>query len=554
MKLRKAFFIVVFGFVTNAFTQAQTHEDHVTIVGSFRPTLREFNKINIQPEIENTAFEIGETTITYIDTVLVSNIELELITPVNTKTEENISSFNNFVQAGIGTRISPIFVYKHNSKLAKNTAFGLNIAHHSSWMNKSEYAPSSFMKTQFGLSLDTKLNNLLVKSKVFYKNDLVRFYGFNPDDFPLLPYDIESITENYKTLGFQSHLQSSTNASTKIYHELWIDYQYFEGKFRSNEHCISMKGYGEKSYKWLKSNAKQRIALEAEFANYLNADSISSTNNTQLSLLPSLKLSGEFYQLKLGLRVVFHSQLHSNLHIFPAFEGGLFLFDQSLKFYASLGGNSQRMDYQYYVTENPYVRSIIPQQWQHTPIVFTGGIKALLMPKLDVHIGVEYRQTDNDGFFISDSTAAFVNKFSVIYDKVKVVSFTAEGAFHLNQRLDLKVVYLYNQYANTSLAAAFYHPANQLKFSGEYLYDERIKFTSTVYYVGKRTASSYLDSKEYLHNLNPYIDLNVGCIYKVNDSFDVFVLANNLLNWQYERFYHYPVNGVEFYGGINVRF
>jgi hypothetical protein len=551
---RIALITVGFFFFNCAVLQAQSHQEHVTIVGSFKPSLGEFKKINITPEVETTSFEMGNAVVSRIDTVLASEIELELITPINLKTEDSHTGFNNFVLAGIGTRISPVFVYRHNSKLSKNTAFGLGISHHSSWLNKPEFGPSSFMNNNFNLSLDNKINNYKVKSKLFYKGEILRFYGFHPDDFPSLDYDLESITQNLQTIGIQSFMQSNTKSTDGIYHELGIDYQYFHDKFQTKEHNISISGSAEKSYKWLKFNAKQSVSLEAEANTYFNSDTIETSNNLQMSLLPSVKLSGDFYLLKIGFTAVLHSHENSNIHIYPALEGGLFLLNRSLKFYATLGGNSQRINFQKLANENPYVNSILPMRWQQTKLDFKGGVKALVLPGLDFNFGIEYRKTDDEVFFVTDSTSIFSNNFSVVYDDVKVIGLLGEVSYELNQQINLKFVYRYNKYTNSAITTAFYKPENQLKITGEFDYNEKLKFTSSIYYVGERMASTYLASKETIHILSPYVDLNVGGIYKINDSFEVFVQLNNLLNWQYERFYNYPVNGVEFYGGITVRF
>jgi hypothetical protein len=523
-------------------------------VGSFHPKLGEFNKINVLPEIENTTFEIGDTSVMRTDTVLTSDIELELISPINLKTEETQDNFNNFVLAGIGTRISPVFIFRHNSKLSKNTSFGLGISHHSSWLNKQEYAPSSFMNSGFGISLDNKLDNYLLKTKVFYKNEILRHYGFFPDEFSTLNVDIESITQKYQTFGLQSHLQGNAKTSIGFNHEIGIDYQYFHDKFQTGEHSFAVETKGEKSYKWLKNNAKQSISLEAGLQTWFNSDSLKTANNMQLVAQPSLKLAGDFYQLKIGFAVVLHSHENSNVHLYPALEGGLFLLDKSLKFYSSLGGDAQRISFQKLAIENPFVSSILPLQWQQTKIDFKGGVKALVMKNLDLNFGIGYRKTDDEFFYITDSTAFLSNKFLVVYDDVEVLSFVAEAAYRLNQRINVKAVYHNTRYTTKTLTTAFYRPVNKLQLSGEYAYSEVLHFTSSIYYVGERKASTYKSGNETLHSLTPYVDLNIGAKYIVNESFNIFVQTNNLLNLHYDRFYHFPVNGVEFYGGITIRF
>lgn len=533
---------------------AQGHDEHVTIKGSFQPTLRDFGKLSVAPEIETNAFEIGETIIQPIDTVLASNIELELITPLNLKTENAQPNFQNYLLAGFGSRVSPVFVYKHNSNLSKNIAFGLGISHHSSWMNKNEYAPSSFMNNQIDLNLDNKLNNYTLHSKAFYANEMVHYYGFKPIDYPVIAVDNELITQKYQTFNISSGLQSSRKSNGGLYHEATINYQYFSDKFKSSEHAIVMNASAEKAYKWLKSKDKQFIAVETGLNSYINGDSVSGTNNFRFNIVPSVRLSGDYYQLKLGVNLDLHTNDHSPVYIFPAIESGLFLFERNLKFYANLGGNSQFNGYQQLAKENPFVSSVLPLEWKNTSLKFQGGMKALLFHDFDIHIGVEYSNIKNESFFVTDSTSVYSNKFTLFYDDVKWFTFLAEVGYSLTEKLELKSVYRYNKIQLHDLTAPFYQPTNQFNLLANYTFDEKLRFNASVYYVGERFASTYASGLETIHTLKPFVDLNLGGLYKINDSFEVFAQLNNLLNWQYQRFYNYPVNGFELYAGITVRF
>ena len=65
--------------------------------------------------------------------------------------------------AGFGSRISPVFLYKHNSNLTKNLGLGVGIKHYSSWLDIKDLGPSAFMNNAFDIGLtSTGSSNLQI--------------------------------------------------------------------------------------------------------------------------------------------------------------------------------------------------------------------------------------------------------------------------------------------------------------------------------------------------------------------------------------------------------
>ncbi len=551
------FMIVLLAFFIGLFPNtmiAQNHQEHVSIIGSYRPVLAEFSKININPEVETSEFSLGEITLNQTDTVLASNIELELITPLSLKTDDTKNGYSSFLKAGIGSRISPLFVFRHNSLLSKKTRFGLGISHFSSWLNMPDFAPSSMMNTEFSASLDRNTKTYISESKVYYKQQMNHYYGFNPDNFFGLYADVESIKQNYQTFGFETSLRSLEGKGNNRPYEATAAYSMFSAKFGSKEHKASLSGKVENPLDWLSTDDQQTLLLNADIQTFFNTDSVRSKNNFQISLNPSFRLAGDFYLLSVGANLILHSDVRSEVHLYPAVTGGLFVFDKKLKFYASLEGSSRKIDYQSLVEENPFVSPVLPLHWQHNKLDFSGGVKVFALKSLDIHVGVRYRDMHNAAFFVSDTTASFNNQFTLLYDDASLFSLNAEAAVRLPFGVDIHALYVYNQYSTSHLSYAYYKPSHTLTLSGTYALNNSLSFNTTVYYVGQRTAATYEYGILKNHTLNGYVDLNAGADLKINESFVVFAEINNLLNWQYDRFYNYPVHGVELFGGIKMRF
>jgi hypothetical protein len=54
--------------------------------------------------------------------------------------------------------------------------------------------------------------------------------------------------------------------------------------------------------------------------------------------------------------------------------------------------------------------------------------------------------------------------------------------------------------------------------------------------------------------MDPFTDLNLGIDYRYNKSFSAFVQFNNIANNRYQRFYAYPVYGINVLGGFTFTF
>ena len=53
---------------------------------------------------------------------------------------------------------------------------------------------------------------------------------------------------------------------------------------------------------------------------------------------------------------------------------------------------------------------------------------------------------------------------------------------------------------------------------------------------------------------DPIIDLNLRADYRVTPKISIFARGNNLVNRQYQRFYGYPVKGINVIGGATYTF
>ena len=177
-----------------ALTAAAQHDEQVTVEGKYRPKVNKVNKLVLQPETPQPSYEFPSSEVNPKEAKQKFALDLEKIAPTafTAKDDKLVVPTKNFIMAGAGTRLSPLFLYKHNSMLTKTLGLGVGIKHNSSWLNIKDYAPSSYMNNDFEINLTTsKFDGLQLDGGVYYNNDMYHYYGINLVETPLTEEQLE---------------------------------------------------------------------------------------------------------------------------------------------------------------------------------------------------------------------------------------------------------------------------------------------------------------------------------------------------------------------------
>ena len=151
--------IVILTLALLALQAAAQHDEQVTVEGKYRPKVNKVNKLQLTPETPQPSYAYPSTEVNPKDAKQKFDLTLEKIAPTGfaSKNDKLVNPTKNFLLAGIGTNLSPVFLYKHNSKLGKDFGLGVGVKHNSSWINIRNYAPSSYMNNAFDVNLTTSV-------------------------------------------------------------------------------------------------------------------------------------------------------------------------------------------------------------------------------------------------------------------------------------------------------------------------------------------------------------------------------------------------------------
>ena len=539
------------------------HNEEVTIEGTYRPKVNKVDKIVMQPETPQQQFEMPGTEIHLMDVDRRFPIALDKLSAqnYNGKNARMPESTKNFLLVGFGSRISPVFLYKHNSNLTKNLGLGVGIKHYSTWLDLKEYAPSSLMNNAFEIGLSSsKYKNVQLGGNVYYKNDMVHYR--------------EGAKQVYNTIGGHFGLTPTSTRTGEVSHHLGVDYHYTFDNTYAREHFVGAEyGLGYTQSWWGDKSHPQKIGVDlgaqGDFfdGSHLDFTGMPVVNRNDLFLIkvnPYFEMGDEFYKLHLGVRLDGVNRVQNKdqfLAVRPDVSGSLYVLNKKLEFYAGLNGGRKLMTYSDIITENPFVGCDFGLLAQNVKLGFDGGVRTNISEVVDLHLGVRYRHTDNDPLFVSTRNQAYL--CDLVYDETQLTSVLADMRVKLRGGFTTDLGFAYNNYKTTDEDYAWHRPKMEGKLKLTYDVNDKLAFNTTFLYQGMRYAKVWNDGPYWMAKnppvydavkLKDVYDLSLGADYCFNDQLSAFAKLDNVLNQKYQLYYGYPVEGIQFFAGLKMRF
>ena len=569
MKKHIILIISIFLLSMSAFAQ---QDEQVTVEGKFRPKVNKVNKLQLNPETPIPTYAFPSSEVNPKEAKQKFDLSLDKISPTAfaAKKDKLVTPTKNFLVAGIGTRLSPLFLYKHNSMLAPNIGLGLGLKHNSSWVNIKNYAPSSYMNNAFDSDVTFNTGDVLLDFGLLYKNDMYHYYGVNTSEVQLTDKQVEELCprQSYNTIGVRLVLSPNKETLGKLNQTGGLSYRYTFDRFGCSDHWVKANyGLVYPVRLWGKENHPQVFSLDATF-DYDSYGVYDTLHNQGLfALTPSFEMSNDYFRLHLGARVdaaAPRGEEESYFIVRPDVNGSLYVLNRKLEFYAGVNGGRKLLTYSEIVEENPFVWQLPGMQHQDVKLGVEAGVRTSLIDNVDLHLGVRYRHTDNDPLYKTydydiDYTQSDIifNKFTIVYDETRTVSVLGDVRVKMNSfTADLGMAY--NNCKPTNESYAWYRPTVESKLKMTYDFNEKIAFNASLLFQGGRFAQVYEFGDQGLtystQKLKDVFDLSFGADYKLNDQITAFALLDNVACQKYQLYYNYPVTGIQLYAGVKLKF
>ncbi len=545
------FVITLFFVLISSLSNAQSHNEEVTVEGSYTPQIRKSERLIKTPDMPKRDFNIPNYEINTEDFTYNYKADLEPISPVTYTLSKTDRANNNFIKVGFGTRLSPDFLFRHYSNISKRTSLGVGIEHNSTWLDMKDYVNSKYMNNAFGLSMTNRFSQFQLHSHVDYHYDM--YYIRDIDADSVADIDLGGVARKIHSLNASVTANNNKSSYKSLYDDFSLIYSYSGIQGGMQENLLKFNAHLEHSNSWFQySKGTQTLIAD------INAE-LSNISQTLflLAFNPHLDLSGDFYNLRLGLCVDVKTNSTSVGGIYPDIKGSLYIFQRNIEFYAGMGGGTKINTLKGILAENPFVISELSNagefDYEKTKIAFQGGVKFKALNKLSGNVGFNYRKIDNHLFYISSMNEA--GTFDIILRNCNVFNFNTDLQFKLQESLKLNAYFSYNKYDLLSdddiYQPAWYKPEFEFSFRGMYKIDENWDVNMSTYVESYRYA---LTQDKNIEKLKPVCDIQIGGNYHLNKNLAFYAEIKNLIHNKYQIYYNYPSYGIQGFIGFKYRF
>ena len=537
--------------------------DRMIIVKQYSPTVNDAFKIKQNPSEKDTISQKRKSLeYEFVDVPVAS-----IFTPAKgqasgVKRTQKPRYFDNYAKVGFGnyTTILAEFFGQLNIDRGKN--LDISLSHLSSQGGIDDVVlDDHFSDSELGLNFTSEERNFIWNSGIEISHRQYNYYGLpNPEDFT--DTQISEIDPQQTYLGLK--LLGGINFYNGILDKVDLSFQNFSDDFSSAEQRLEI----QPQFQLPLAQQLLRANLKVDFLNGKFENSVNDTENSinyqylQMSLNPYMNFKIEDLNLKLGVEVVYNSDLEnseSDFFIYPDLRADLKLNDGAQNVFVGADGGLEQNTYANFSEINPFVSPTLSIAPSNNMFDAFAGFNTKLVDNMFFSTQVNYASTENYALFAKNPSASITqdteayengNSLGVVYDDIDVISFSGEINYELED-LDLGLFAKYSSYSTDIQPEAWNLPNIELKAFGHYNFTDKWRFGGSLFFVGERNA---FKSNEEVKTLKSFVDLNLSAEYAINKRLSAFVNGNNLLGNSYERWQNFDVQGIQVMGGLIYQF
>ena len=554
-----AFLTLCFSIITinSVFSQINDNKNEVTVIASYEPSLSDAFKINFNPVLKDSIFELPAFDYKIQTKIYPTSFSLDPIKPAKIVGEPITKLYKNLIKVGMGTYTTPYFEFFAGSLRSKKYSMGVHLKHISSSGKIDEYAKSSYSDNYIGLFGNRYYNNSNLAGEILFNREVVHYYGFKPSDFPTYNYSDEDIRQRFTKFSFNTNYYSTYTDSNKLNHNLALSFNNISDKFDAKENNIKLNAGLDVNFKLFNFDNKQTLGLNLLTDFYNHSNSISEGNNSAIfGINPFFKTNFHEYKIKAGINtaITTSSGMASKLNIFPDIELRLNIIEKVLSVFAGFTGGIERNSLSKLTDENPYVKSDIATSFQKNKIEIYAGINTGLTKSIDFSASISNSSIEGIPLFVNDTNDITRNKFDVIYDKVTRLKVNSQLLFKYDDKLNFALEGNIYRYSTDTETEAWHKPTIDLTFSTRYNIRNKIIARADIYAFNKMYAKNYVNNIMVVEEIKGAVDFNLGIEYRYSKILSGFINLNNIGALRYQNWYNYPNHRFSLLAGLSYAF
>lgn len=536
------------------------HNEQVTIIGTYDPTINQAFKINLKPELPEVVSQKPDFTFYSLDIKQPTTIEAVEIKPARISTRNKVEIYDNYVKAGFGSWFTPTLDFYHSSGTKNENRLNILFNHISSFKDIPDYSPSPFSNTKASISYDKNIGKSILNVGATYGLDTYQYYGFIPADYPTFTVNDSDLKQMFNLIKGNAGLRSNNKKSNSAEYNTNLSALYYFDKWQTSTLNLNLDFDLAKPFDAGKRGNNQKVGLKGTVGYWMNSDSTANSNDLFLAGIPYYKAKFGMINFNVGMNFSYLKTDSSTFNFYPVIDVAVNLMPDALTIYAGVDGGLVNNSFYRLTQINPWSSSVIPVSWQNNKYKIYAGLRGNIARQLGYNFEVSWLNFENMPFFINiqDNPVWLItsplNKFTAVFDDGNLLTVGGELNYALGNELNIWLGGSYNIYTLDSLSEPYHKPLSNVNLGASYLIKEKVKVWAEFIGSGKRYAVDIYTSTPTEIDLAGYFDINLGVDVYITEQFSVFAKGTNLLNKNYERFYNYPVQGLQVFGGIGYRF
>ncbi len=529
---------------------------------------RNYEKIKLPapPKVER------KITYTFPDFRLPANRLAPSVKVLTIRAEEPTPLTGNFAKAAIGNYGT--FYGRGYFHSTRNTdhAYGLDIKHISSIQGPVDGKNSRLSETSAHLMGELYRGTGAFGATLDLGHERYNFYGYEKaaNGGPLTTPESAAIKQTFNRFAVKAYAHNRDPAQQLTY-DAGIGYRHWADNFAAAEIDVRLNatiGYA------LGEASRLTVAADASFIGDRDQAAPmpgmpnlvpSTRTRTFVQATPAYEFLKNNIAVTVGATLGYSSDTTTSVSkavAYPAIRLGYTIEPEKFMVYAGLGGALQRVTRYDLSTENPWLNRGLNVADTHRGPTIYAGFTSTPARGLEFNARATYARDRNLYFYLNNPLDP--TRFDLVYDRQATgvlnlhgeLLYNAAEKFRLGTRMD------YNKYALKNLPEPFHRPEFQGSVFGTYNVFDKLMLAVEGYFYSASYGISYRPAAtpgaarpaDFYRATTPIIDLNLRADYRVTPKISIFAMGNNLVNRQYQRFYGYPVKGINVLGGATYTF
>ncbi|MEL6639310.1 MAG: hypothetical protein AAFW73_13745 [Bacteroidota bacterium] len=522
----------------SAWAQPNLPSEEVEVIKDFEANLEESEKLVVEPGLppldtanKNLVYDIPSRT-----------VKLEYlppkIRPLAMRRQRTEKTYNGFAKLGVGIPNSILGELGYHISDPERYSFTGRLHHHSA-NNDRRRENQRFANSGGRLQGEYYLDSgLAVGGYLGFRSNQVHFYGYDDES---VSFTRDAVRQNWNLFDVGVKAYNGERTLGDINYNAAFNLYRLTDNYAAGETGVDLQLGGTK---WFDDKHPLSLTIITDFTTY--DDTVKQRLNN-FFFQPNFTFHGNGFKIKAGVNIASHND---DFFFFPDAEVAVNIVGNRLAAFAGAGGGLQKNNLRNLSEYNPFISTFARLNLQNTNYFhYYGGLRGSL-GILDYQVEAGYKDARNLALFLNDPQDSL--RFQTLYDTVRI--FTFKGTITAEPIEGLRVIASVGQniYNLEKEDKPWHLPALVVNLGLRYrTFEDRLTLKANAFI---ENGVPYLTPEGVADNLNALFDLSVGAHYRFSQNFGAFLDLNNLASNNRQRWFRYPVYGINILAGVTARF